>query len=733
MTKKNHRTVLAFLLLLAGSLWLVPCPLWAQNKRLVIQTRHIGSINALAYSPDGTRMLSGSGDQTAKLWNIHKGTIVANLTAHSGEITAVTFSPDGTQFATTANDSLVILWDARNGQELHRLKKHTGNINALAYSPDGKILLTGSMDNTARLWNTKKGRLRRKIQTKDPIGAVAFAPDGNSFLLGLVGFANSQVQQWGASGKKLLKTFKTKGRAMYLAFSPDSKRFLVAGRSRGDYDYISLWNMETNKEVRSYGEKIFIGERVSYYLFAIAFSPDGSKIAASCLDRKGHANNSFILWDANTGKKLMRFQRKKKATVIMSLAFSSDSDIILSGASDGMIHVILATNGALLKTHKGHCTKRWFDKTLAPAGVSATDLSPDGSKLLVANEDNSVRCWEFDAGGSTTLKILRGHQSDASEARFSPDGSHILLGTSDGNYSNNDQAMLWQVANQQRLKTGLESEYPVNAVAFSPDGSKKLLGTWYGVYLWQANGTNSDTLAYSGSPANGRVVWVEFSPDGKHFLSGWGGGKITIHNLHNGKVEQTLKFAPFGFDLSLLCAAYSSDGKKIAGGGAHKIKIWEAASGKLLQEIAIDEVVSNMKFSKDGQKLTAAINQDKIGVWELRKGKYVLKHDLQLTHPAKTQVTHFAISPNDSRVLMSCEDNLVRIWETTTGQLVGILYTRFIDENAWAVITPKGTYDGNAAGIKYLMYTTEDGKVLPVPPDDPQRVKGLLKKLVSGE
>ncbi|KAJ7208224.1 hypothetical protein GGX14DRAFT_566949 [Mycena pura] len=122
-------------------------------------TGHTGFIRSVAFSPDGTRIVSGSDDQTVRIWDAQTGAAVgAPLTGHTGDIYSVAFSPDGTRIASGSDDQTVRIWDAQTGVEVGApLTGHTGFINSVAFSPDGTRIATGSDDQTVRIWDTQTG------------------------------------------------------------------------------------------------------------------------------------------------------------------------------------------------------------------------------------------------------------------------------------------------------------------------------------------------------------------------------------------------------------------------------------------------------------------------------------------------------------------------------------------------------------------------------------------------
>ncbi len=119
-------------------------------------TAHTGGVWAVAWSPDGTRLLTG-GYGGARVWDATTAEPLHQLTGHTGWVRAVAWSPDGTRLLTGGDDSTARIWDATTAQPLHQLTGHTGGVWAVAWSPDGTRLLTGGTDSTVRVWDATSG------------------------------------------------------------------------------------------------------------------------------------------------------------------------------------------------------------------------------------------------------------------------------------------------------------------------------------------------------------------------------------------------------------------------------------------------------------------------------------------------------------------------------------------------------------------------------------------------
>jgi hypothetical protein len=139
----------------------------------------------VAVTPDGARIVTGSEDKTARVWDARTGAELLPLTGHTRAVWAVAVTPDGARIVTGSEDNTARVWDARTGAELLQLKGHTGAVYAVAVTPDGARIVTGSKDNTARVWDARTGA--ELLQLKDHPGAVyavAVTPDGSRIVTG---------------------------------------------------------------------------------------------------------------------------------------------------------------------------------------------------------------------------------------------------------------------------------------------------------------------------------------------------------------------------------------------------------------------------------------------------------------------------------------------------------------------------------------------------------------------
>ncbi|OJV88160.1 MAG: hypothetical protein BGO39_08165 [Chloroflexi bacterium 54-19] len=205
-------------------------------------TGHFEPVQALAFSPDGKQLASGSYDRTIRLWDLSTGKQTAEFKGKVPEyfrFYTLAFSPDGKMLAGAGSgdpdskDFPVKVWDIATGQGIASLQGHTGNVLTLAFSPDGKTLASGSEDGSVRLWDIAGKKELARLDSKAGKGivySVAFSPEGKSLA---VSYQNGLLALWDTvTHQEISNTIaQSYSGAFYLAFSPDG-RFLITGHQQ---------------------------------------------------------------------------------------------------------------------------------------------------------------------------------------------------------------------------------------------------------------------------------------------------------------------------------------------------------------------------------------------------------------------------------------------------------------------------------------------------------------------
>ncbi|KAH8748441.1 hypothetical protein F5883DRAFT_721048 [Diaporthe sp. PMI_573] len=162
-------------------------PSWISTKPVVeadwnayLQTLegHDDSVNSVAFSADGQRLASGSGDDTIKIWDPASGQYLQTLKGHDSWVLSVAFSADGQRLASGSSDETVKIWDPASGQCLQTLKGHNNSVHSVAFSADGQRLASGSDDETVKIWDPASGQCLQTLKGHDFwVHSVAFSLD----------------------------------------------------------------------------------------------------------------------------------------------------------------------------------------------------------------------------------------------------------------------------------------------------------------------------------------------------------------------------------------------------------------------------------------------------------------------------------------------------------------------------------------------------------------------------
>ena len=108
---------------------------------------HSNTVNSAIFSPDGSKIVTGSYDRLVMIWDPKSGAQIGEpLKGHSDWVTSVSFSPDGSQILTGSKDKLAKIWDVKTGALLGELSGHSDGITSVSFSPDGCFIVTGSKD-----------------------------------------------------------------------------------------------------------------------------------------------------------------------------------------------------------------------------------------------------------------------------------------------------------------------------------------------------------------------------------------------------------------------------------------------------------------------------------------------------------------------------------------------------------------------------------------------------------
>jgi WD40 repeat protein len=423
----------------------------ATRKEIMVLRGHGSVVSSAAFSPDGSRIVTASWDKTARIWDAATGKEITVLRGHEDDVNSAAFSPDGQRIVTASGalrgtkDNTARIWDAATGKEIMVLRGHETNVRSAAFSPDGTRIVTAeSYDKTARIWDAATGKEITVLRGHEGIvNSAAFSPDGSRIVTASY---DETARIWDAATGKEITVLRghndTVGSA---AFSPDGTRIVTASADKT----VRIWDAATGKEIT-----VLRGHES--YVLSAAFSPDGARIVTASGDKTAR------IWDAATGKEITVL--RGHADAVRSAAFSPDGARIATASEDKTARIWDAATGKEIMVLRGHETN-----------VRSAAFSPDGSRIVTASWDKTARIW--DAATGKEITVLRGHEDDVNSAAFSPDGQRIV--TASGDYpSSDDTARIWDAATGKEITVLRGHEGIVYSAAFSPDGTRIVTASW---------------------------------------------------------------------------------------------------------------------------------------------------------------------------------------------------------------------------------------------------------------
>jgi len=292
---------------------------------------HTRYVSSVAWSPDGQRIASASGDGTVQVWDAYTGAHVLTYRGHKGDVLSVVWSPNGQAIASAGLDGTVQVWNAATGQPILIYRGHTNAVYAISWSPNGRYLASASEDGTVQVWDAATGQRlytygqQSNSASPSPWSTVSWSPDGTRLAIGGPGGA----LVFDALTGKNATTYNAQGTVHDVAWSPGGQYLAIASNSA-----VQVWNVANKQNVYT-----FTGDSES--AFAVAWSPTGQRVAS------GSGDGMVSVWDALTGKHLYQYRGHFDLypghtiynAAVNSLSWSPDGTHIASASGDDTVQV----------------------------------------------------------------------------------------------------------------------------------------------------------------------------------------------------------------------------------------------------------------------------------------------------------------------------------------------------------------------------------------------------------
>jgi WD40 repeat protein/serine/threonine protein kinase len=588
---------------------------------------------------------------------------------HTGAITSLAFSPDGRLIASGTLDGVVKVWHGWTGEPLRTLPRQDQVIQGLAFSPDSQLLATSGEDlpdheeQMVRIWNPYTGELLGELPGHaSQIKALVFSPSGR-LLAGA--YRDEGVRLWDVvTRREVLRLPEKRVARNGLAFRAGGQRLTTVSEN----GVVKDWDAATGETVSTFHGDI-------QWVWPVAFSPSGRLLAM------GSEDGTVKVWETESWKEVHALEAH--TSLVTNLSFGADDRRLATAGDDRTLKLWdLATGQEALRE-------------VRPKRVQGLTFSPDGHRLVWGGADGIVGVWDgtpwSDAENNSQGIVLSGHLHQVVEAAFSPDGKQLASASWDKTVKIWDLAAGRAGERNPLLHTLGGHRARLTAVAFSPDGRRVASASWdETVKVWDA-GSGQEIATLPGKA--GPVYGVAFSADGSSLASAHHDGTVRLWNWATG--QQVRSIPAHGHPV--LGVAFSPDGQLLAsaGGKARSVGVWKAATGENLHLFRSQEgIVWSVAFSPDGRRLASTAGRDgMVRIWDVATGaeERTLKHGIR--------ISRVAFSRDGQQLATVSQDQDVRLYDTTTGQELGVIRSHVGD--VWGVaFSPDGRRLATCSGYK---------------------------------
>jgi len=591
-------------------------------------TGHQGSVLDVAFSRDGTRLLTIGFDGTARIWDASTGEEVAAASASEVPLTDASFSPDGSLVATASEDGTARIWDAEDGSPAAVLEGHEGVVTSLAFTPDGSMLVTGGTDGTVRLWSADGEALQAFTGHRGAVVDVAAAPEG---LLASAG-ADGTVRLWDATGRPVAVLEGHRDEVTSVTFGPGG--LLLSTSEDGS---ARLWSPA--------GRSLAVLEGHADDVVAGAIGPDGSVVATAGLDGTGR------IWDAATGDQVAVLP-DHDGQGIFDVGFSPDGARVVTTGDDGTARIWSTSTGEQLSVLRGHTEE-----------VLAATFDPEGSRVATASGDGTAKIW--DARGET-LAIMTGHRGWIWDARWDDADERVTTAGRDGT------ARVWDASTGAEVARIDVSDQPVYAAIALPDGRLLTSGADGVMRMWEAT---TGRLLFKLEGHTQQINSVDVNDDGTRALTASQDATARLWDLEDGTEIAVLQHPPL---TSVQPAIFGPGGTVITakGGGARGLSaspiwIWDVSGSEPEIVRQLDgqrDDVKSILLADDGSLMLSVGGDPIVRIWDPSTGELIRELEGHSSYFLGAD-----LSDDAGVALTVSEDDTARVWDVETGEALAVL------------------------------------------------------------
>eukprot|EP00048_Salpingoeca_helianthica_P002746 m.60245 g.60245 ORF g.60245 m.60245 type:complete len:1026 (-) comp12282_c0_seq1:55-3132(-) len=544
-------------------------------------------------SSDG--LLFSPCDDKVKVIDTLTGNLLKEVEGDTDMIMCQALSPDEQQFVFASRSLQIKVHEWPSGTCTRSFKAHDAPVLAMDYDLTSTLLVTGASDSTVKVWDMRKFYCTHNLRgSQGVISIVRFLPVQKKFHV-FAAAEDGKIRAWDLEGSKLIYVLSGHSTVVRgLEFSQDCSTLISAGRDK----VLNMWTVATGALVKTL--PVFETLEGLALLPGDIDFPGKSSHAASTILATAGERGILRLWAMPAGVCVYEQEQKNPVRQLTGLYFSRSAKQLVTTS---MVQAItfwqptletLARHKNLVGTYDEIIDARYFgnqDEFVAVATnseeiqivdrrtqntemlnghtdtVLALDVSPDGTMLLSASKDRTVRLWQWAEGALTSAAIGVGHTEAVSSVAFSPKMQFFVTGSKDTTIKY--WALPAEGGELHAKYTKAAHAKDINAVAVAPNG--KLIASASQdrlIKLWRAaDGNPVRTLT-----GHRRGVWaIQFSPVDQVLASGSADATVRIWAVGDGSCLRTLE----GHAHSVLRVLFLSRGMQLVTSGSDGlVKLW---------------------------------------------------------------------------------------------------------------------------------------------------------------
>lgn len=611
------------------------------------QLGHAVNLSSAALSNNGKFVLTGSYENTVKLWDVATGKLLKTLKGHKGYLVSLSFSNDDTKIVSVDSYRNIIIWNTDTGKNLYDFKNidFSGYVcfapddNGIFYAGFGKVFL----------YDIESRKIIKSYIDEDDYNAK-IAVSYNKKMIATVG-TERRIIIWDiATCKQITKIVGHNSEIQDVVFTKDDKYVITCSRDKT----IKIWEIKTGKEIKSFSGH---GD----YIWSINLSKDGKYLISSGQDKK------INLWDIKKGALIKTFSGHREG-VLASYFIESDSKLVSIGFDNNIKYWDIQSGSVV----------RNIDKKADM--IESCAISKDNRYVITGNSLGIIKIWDI-RDTKIVHRIKTNTKNRIDSLAISRDNSLIIAGSFKKYY-------IIDFKTGKILNEVSGHANSITAVAISNDNKKiatgcrdKIINVWELKSLKRLGSLNG---------CAGQVNSLAFSSDGSSLFSGADDAYIRRWDLN--KFLESDKFL-----VSVHCKSLElvNDEKELIAGCFQKIYHINIEEKKIIKTFSTKNINSAVKLSSDGKIIAYGDHDYYVGVIDHSTGK-----EINGSTNSSYLIIGVSIDTENGKIISCSQDGCINLWDYKNNQFVSFISDN--EGNEWLIFDSDGYWDSSANGGEFV-------------------------------